>query len=207
MLTAAGARDVSCSAATWTCARASLSDTSCTLLSSSCRQESMIARACVDQKCQKRPTIGQKRPNMCGLLSTCLQQCLRCLQPPPLCVCVCVCVCVCACVCVCMNLSLSLPPSPSLPPSASLSLSPLFAGARAPRGGVTRQGVALTDLESLLDCQSNSSLSLSEREREREIYLSIAQEGRGGTREGGERARPRGGKRDPLVSKRDLLNT
>ena len=25
--------------------------------------------------------------------------------------------------------------------------------ARAPTGGVTRQGVALTDLESLLDCQ------------------------------------------------------
>ena len=27
------------------------------------------------------------------------------------------------------------------------------AGARAPRGGVTRQGVVLTDLQSLLDCQ------------------------------------------------------
>ena len=26
-------------------------------------------------------------------------------------------------------------------------------GARAPRGGVTRQGVVLTDLQSLLDCQ------------------------------------------------------
>jgi hypothetical protein len=27
------------------------------------------------------------------------------------------------------------------------------AGPRAPRGGVTRQGVLLTDLQSLLDCQ------------------------------------------------------
>ncbi len=26
-------------------------------------------------------------------------------------------------------------------------------GARAPRGGVTRQGVVLTDFQSLLDCQ------------------------------------------------------
>ncbi len=29
----------------------------------------------------------------------------------------------------------------------------LNAGALAPRGGVTRQGVVLTDLQSLLDCQ------------------------------------------------------
>jgi hypothetical protein len=29
----------------------------------------------------------------------------------------------------------------------------VHAGARAPRGGVTRQGVVLTDLQSLLDCQ------------------------------------------------------
>jgi hypothetical protein len=37
-----------------------------------------------------------------------------------------------------------------------------YAGARAPlRGGVTRQGVVLTDLQSLHDCQSNFSLSLS----------------------------------------------
>jgi len=28
-----------------------------------------------------------------------------------------------------------------------------YAGARAPRGGVTRQGVVLTHLPSLLDCQ------------------------------------------------------
>jgi hypothetical protein len=35
------------------------------------------------------------------------------------------------------------------------------AGARAPRGGVTRQGVVLTDLQSLLDCRKNLSLSLS----------------------------------------------
>ena len=35
------------------------------------------------------------------------------------------------------------------------------AGARAPRGGVTRQGVVLTDLQSLCDCQLNFSLSLS----------------------------------------------
>ena len=33
------------------------------------------------------------------------------------------------------------------------ALSRLHAGARAPRGGVTRQGVVLTDLQSLLDCQ------------------------------------------------------
>jgi hypothetical protein len=31
--------------------------------------------------------------------------------------------------------------------------SPSYAGARAPRGGVTRQGVVLSDLQSLLDCQ------------------------------------------------------
>jgi hypothetical protein len=31
--------------------------------------------------------------------------------------------------------------------------SPSYAGALAPRGGVTRQGVVLTDLQSLLDCQ------------------------------------------------------
>jgi hypothetical protein len=39
------------------------------------------------------------------------------------------------------------------------------------RVGLTRQGVVLTDLQSLLDCQSiNLSLSLSlSREREREI--------------------------------------
>ena len=39
--------------------------------------------------------------------------------------------------CLCLSLYASL--------SASLS--------HAPRGGVTRQGVVLTDLESLLDCQ------------------------------------------------------
>jgi hypothetical protein len=33
------------------------------------------------------------------------------------------------------------------------------ARARAPRGGVTRQGVVLTDLQSLLDCQQIFSLS------------------------------------------------
>jgi hypothetical protein len=33
------------------------------------------------------------------------------------------------------------------------SFSAPYAGARAPRGGVTRQGVVLTDLQSLLDCQ------------------------------------------------------
>ena len=32
---------------------------------------------------------------------------------------------------------------------------------RAPRGGVTRQGVVLTDLQSLRDCEQNFSLSLS----------------------------------------------
>ncbi len=35
------------------------------------------------------------------------------------------------------------------------------AGARAPRGGVTRKGVVLTDLQSPCDCQYSSSLSLS----------------------------------------------
>jgi len=35
------------------------------------------------------------------------------------------------------------------------------AGNRAPRGGVTRQGVVLTDLQSLLDCPQLLSLSLS----------------------------------------------
>ena len=35
------------------------------------------------------------------------------------------------------------------------------AGAREPRGGVTRQGIVLTDLQSLRDCQQNFSLSLS----------------------------------------------
>jgi hypothetical protein len=39
--------------------------------------------------------------------------------------------------------------------------SPSYAGARAPRGSVTRQGVALTDLQSLLDGQSNFSVLLS----------------------------------------------
>ena len=40
--------------------------------------------------------------------------------------------------------------------SLSLCLSRVLAvnaGARAPRGGVTRQGVVLTDLPSLCDCQ------------------------------------------------------
>jgi hypothetical protein len=41
-----------------------------------------------------------------------------------------------------------------------LSLAVIYARARAPRGGVTRQGVVLTDLQSLLDCQQNFSLSL-----------------------------------------------
>ena len=39
--------------------------------------------------------------------------------------------------------------------------SPTYAGARARRGGVTRQGVVLTDLQSLLNCQQTFiSLSL-----------------------------------------------
>jgi hypothetical protein len=42
--------------------------------------------------------------------------------------------------------------------SLSLSHCLSYAGARAPSGGVTRQGVVLTDLESLLDCQLNVSL-------------------------------------------------
>jgi len=39
--------------------------------------------------------------------------------------------------------------------------SPSYAGARAPRGSVTRQGVVLINLQSLLDCQKNFSLSVS----------------------------------------------
>jgi hypothetical protein len=38
---------------------------------------------------------------------------------------------------------------------------PSYAGARAPRGGITGQGVVLTDVQSFLDCQENISLSLS----------------------------------------------
>jgi hypothetical protein len=34
-------------------------------------------------------------------------------------------------------------------------------GARAPRGGVARQSVVLTDLQSLCECQQNFSLTLS----------------------------------------------
>ena len=37
----------------------------------------------------------------------------------------------------------------------------LSRGARAPSGGVTREGVVVTDLQSLLDCHKNLSLSLS----------------------------------------------
>jgi|LauGreDrversion4_2_1035121.scaffolds.fasta_scaffold3041918_1 hypothetical protein len=37
--------------------------------------------------------------------------------------------------------------------SLSRSISTLLALSRAPRGGVTRQGVVLTDLQSPLDCQ------------------------------------------------------
>ena len=66
----------------------------------------------------------------------------------------------------------SLSPSPSLFLSLfftvlSLSLalrvspSPSYAGARAPRGGVTRQGVVLTDLQSLLGCLKLLSHTLS----------------------------------------------
>ena len=81
--------------------------------------------------------------------------------------------------CVSMSLALALflksctlpfpPPSLSLSLSLSLSITPSLslhgqtesggrvlavnAGARARRGGVTRQGVVLTDLPSLGDCQ------------------------------------------------------
>ena len=49
----------------------------------------------------------------------------------------------------------------SLSINSSLSLSlPSMLGARAPRGGVTRQGVVLTDLQLLCDCQYNFSVSL-----------------------------------------------
>ena len=47
-------------------------------------------------------------------------------------------------ICLIVNKLLSL--------SLSLSLA-VNAGARAPRGGVTRQGVVLTDLKSFFDCQ------------------------------------------------------
>jgi hypothetical protein len=66
------------------------------------------------------------------------------------------------------SLSLSLSLSRALSPSLSLALSLALSDgqmesggsvlavnveARAPRGGVTRQGVVLTDLQSLRDCQ------------------------------------------------------
>jgi hypothetical protein len=53
------------------------------------------------------------------------------------------------------------------------------AEARAPRGGVTRQGVVLTDLQSLRDCQQNFSLSLSlslARSLARPLLLSLTLE-------------------------------
>ena len=72
----------------------------------------------------------------------------------------------CACAFL-FSLSRSFPPF--LPPSLPACLPPgphgrtksggrvlavnTNTGARAPRGGVTRQGVVLTDLQSLLDCQ------------------------------------------------------
>ena len=40
----------------------------------------------------------------------------------------------------------------------------LAAGPRVPRGGVTRQGVALTELQSLVDCQKTSLSPKGERE-------------------------------------------
>ena len=48
----------------------------------------------------------------------------------------------------------------------SLSLSLCLSLVAPPRGGVTRQGVELTDLQSLLDCQK-TSLSLS-------LFLSLS---------------------------------
>ena len=44
-------------------------------------------------------------------------------------------------------------PSCVLPQGVPQGQKESYAGARAPRGGVTRQGVVLTDLQSLLDCQ------------------------------------------------------
>jgi hypothetical protein len=41
----------------------------------------------------------------------------------------------------------------SVPRQSGGRLLAVNAGARAPRGGVTRQGVVLTDLRSLCDCQ------------------------------------------------------
>jgi hypothetical protein len=58
------------------------------------------------------------------------------------------------------SVSLSLSLSHFVSPSLCLSVSSC-AGARAPKGGVTRQGVVRTDLQSLLDCQYNKTLSLS----------------------------------------------
>ena len=51
--------------------------------------------------------------------------------------------------CPCFGHSLA----PSRGGRVTRPLSPSYAGARAPRGGVTRPGVVLTDLESPLDCQ------------------------------------------------------
>jgi hypothetical protein len=50
--------------------------------------------------------------------------------------------------------------------SLSLSLSLALSLVAPPRGGVTRQGVELTDLQSLLDCQK-TSLS-------RSLFLSLS---------------------------------
>ena len=52
-----------------------------------------------------------------------------------------------------LSLSLSLALTPSFPSSLLLSLLSLSLPLRAPRGEVTRQGVVLTDLQSLVDCQ------------------------------------------------------
>ena len=48
----------------------------------------------------------------------------------------------------------SAPPAPGTGPATRCAPHPFrFGGARTPRGGVTRLGVVLTDLQSLLDCQ------------------------------------------------------
>ena len=91
-----------------------------------------------------------------------------------MCVCVCVFVCVCVCVCVCVSplddgsafgtmfrlqradSHAHMSAQQLLSHFLSLQYSPSYAGARAPRGGIAhgiaRQGVVLTDLQSLIDC-------------------------------------------------------
>jgi hypothetical protein len=63
----------------------------------------------------------------------------------------------------CLGSSATNPAVPQQKPQSGGIVLAVICWARAPRGGVTRQGVALTDLQSLLDCKivNKTSLSLS----------------------------------------------